>query len=154
MPPATLHEACERFVENVRHSARLNMDVLETAPNNVKTRLPWQENLVGNPETGILHGGAIFAFMDQTGGLANMCASYPEFEITPTIDMRVDHLRAPAKGCAIICEAECYRKSQQVLFVRIHVYEEGNKDDLVTTGLATYMRMKLPNRQTGDNANA
>jgi uncharacterized protein (TIGR00369 family) len=145
---------CQRFVSDVKHSVLLGMEVLDATEKGVCMRLPWREDLVGDPETGILHGGAVFAFMDQAGGLAGACEIFPDLEITPTIDMRVDHLRAPDKGKTIICEAECYRKSRQVLFVRMTVYEDGNKQELVATGLATYMRMKLPTRQSRENQHA
>lgn len=145
----TRFTACERFIQNVKHSASLEMELVEATEKGVTVRLPWKEELVGNPETGVIHGGAIFAFMDQAGGLANTCNTFPEFEITPTIDMRVDHLYAPAKGKAIMCHAECYRRSSQVMFVRMTVYEEGHASEPVATGLATYMRMKLPTPHIG-----
>lgn len=140
----SLLDVCRRFLGNVKHSACLGMTIEAADAHGIRVRLPWRADLVGNPETGVLHGGAIFAFMDMAGGLANTCATFPVFEITPTIDMRVDHLRAPAKGMAVICEATCYRMSQQVMFVRMTVYEEDSPEQLVATGLATYMRMKLP----------
>lgn len=147
----TRFSVCQRFIENVKHSANLGMELVEATEKGVVVRLPWKEELVGNPETGVLHGGAIFAFMDQAGGLANTCNTFPEFEITPTIDMRVDHLYAPAKGKAVMCFAECYRRSSQVMFVRMTVYEEGSPDEPVATGLATYMRMKLPTPHIGES---
>lgn len=150
----TRMSACEAFVARVSHSAHLGMQVVDAVENKVRVRLPWREDLVGNPETGVLHGGAIFAFMDQAGGLANTCTTFPVFEITPTIDMRVDHLRAPAKGSAVICEAECYRMSQQVMFVRMSVFEEGNESDPVACGLATYMRMSLPGLSKKESTHA
>lgn len=138
-------DICRRFVASVRHSVELGIEVLEAGDNNVRTRMASRPELVGNPDTGVLHGGAVFALMDQAGGLANACTIFPEFEITPTIDMRVDHLRAPATGKAVICDAECYRLSQHVAFVRMTVFEEGDEQgEPLATGLATYMRMKLP----------
>lgn len=141
-------EVCKRYVASVRHSHELGIEVLSASERSVSVRLPWRAQLVGNPDTGVIHGGAIFAFMDQAGGLANACTSFPEFEITPTIDMRVDHLRAPAKGRAIICAAECYRDSPQVMFVRMNVSEEGAEAEPIATALATYMRMKLKKKTT------
>ncbi len=140
----TRKTACDHFLATVKHSVNLGMTVEDTFQRAVTVRLPWREDLVGNPETGTFHGGALFAFMDMAGGLANTCTTFPVFEITPTIDMRVDHLRAPEKGKAVLCHAECYRQSQQVMFVRMTVYEENDEDKVVATGLATYMRMKLP----------
>ena len=73
----TRFSVCQRFIENVKHSANLGMELVEATEKGVVVRLPWKEELVGNPETGVLHGGAIFAFMDQAGGLANTCNTFP-----------------------------------------------------------------------------
>lgn len=137
-------DACQRFVQNIRHSRELGIEVLEAEADAVVARLPWQEKLVGNPETGVIHGGAVFAFLDQVGGLANACRLYPDFELTPTIDFRVDHLHAPEAGAAVMARAGCYRLSQHVAFVRLEAWQEGADDDPVAMALATYMRMKLP----------
>lgn len=137
-------EICRRFVASVRHSTELGLDVREANETTVTVFMPHKDHLVGNPDNQVLHGGAIFAMMDQAGGLAGACAIYPSFEITPTIDMRVDHIRAPKVGDGIVCVAECYRLSRSVVFVRMNVYGESDNETLVATGTATYMRMKLP----------
>lgn len=133
---------CERYVASVRHSAELGIEVLEAREQSVRARLPWQDKLVGNPDTGVIHGGALFAFLDQLGGLAAAMRIYPAVEITPTIDFRIDHLRAPEPGRAVIGEAHCYRLSEHVAFLRLEAFAEGGEEP-VATGLATYMRMKL-----------
>lgn len=137
----TRMDVCQRFVANVPHSARLGIEVLDAWQGGVRARLPWREDLVGNPDTGVIHGGAVFAFLDQVGGLANVCTTFPVFEITPTIDFRVDHLRAPERDRAIICAAECYRLAHDVTFVRLNAWTEGQEEAPVAAGLATYMRM-------------
>lgn len=142
--PFTRVQMCERYVSSVRHSHELGIEILEAAEQSVRARMPWQERLVGNPDTNMIHGGALFAFLDQLGGLANAMRVFPSFEITPTIDFRIDHLRAPTPGTAIIGAADCYRLSEHVAFVRLEAWAEGS-DEPIATGLATYMRMKLPN---------
>lgn len=129
---------------SVRHSMELGIEVTEADELRVTAIMPWQEHLVGNPDTGVLHGGAVFAFLDQVGGLAVATRVYPSFEITPTIDFRLDHLRAPAKGKTVVGVAECYRLTEHVAFVRLSAFEQGQQEDPVATGLATYMRMKIP----------
>lgn len=143
-PKYTRLEICRRFVSSVRHSMELGIDVIEAEEHQVTAVMPWQERLVGNPDTGILHGGAVFAFLDQVGGLAVATRVFPAFEITPTIDFRLDHLRAPAKGKTVVGVGQCYRLTEHVAFIRLTAYEEGLQDDPVATGLATYMRMKIP----------
>ncbi len=75
----------------------LGLEVVSATEKGVRVRMPWRDDLVGNPDTGVMHGGAIFAMMDQAGGMAITCRTFPTFEITPTIDFRVDHLRSPEK---------------------------------------------------------
>ncbi|MDX1803560.1 MAG: PaaI family thioesterase [Alcanivorax sp.] len=138
----TRKDTCNRFLSSIRHSVVLGLEVLDAEEMAVRVRMPWREDLVGNPETGVMHGGAIFAMMDQAGGMAITCRTFPVFEITPTIDFRVDHLRGPGKGAAVVCEASCYRLTTHVAFVRITTWEEGS-DEPIATGLATYTRMKI-----------
>ncbi len=142
-PPFTRLDICNRFLDSVRHSKVLGMQVLSAEEFSVRTVLPWREDLVGNPENGMMHGGAIFAMMDQAGGMAVTCRTFPNFEITPTIDFRLDHLRGPAKGASVICEASCYRLTNHVAFVKLTSWEEGNEEEPIATGLATYTRLKI-----------
>ncbi|MDF1629979.1 MAG: PaaI family thioesterase [Alcanivoracaceae bacterium] len=142
-PKYTRLEICRRFVTSVRHSMELGIEVTEAEEYRVTAIMPWQARLVGNPDSGILHGGAVFAFLDQVGGLAVATRVYPSFEITPTIDFRLDHLRAPAKGKTVVGVGECYRLTEHVAFIRLTAYEEGQEHDPLATGLATYMRMKI-----------
>lgn len=144
-PQYTRLDVCVRFVASVRHSTELGIEVLSAEEMKVAARMPWQERLIGNPETGALHGGAVFAFLDQVGGLAVACRTYPTFEITPTIDFRLDHLRAAEPGKSIIGIGECYRFTEHVAFVKVSAFEEGSEDP-VAVGLATYTRLKVPAR--------
>ena len=134
---------CQRFLESVRHSMVLGLEIEWADERGVRVRMPWRADLVGNPDTRMIHGGAIFAMMDQAGGLSITCATYPAFEITPTIDFRVDHLRGPEPGTAVVCEAECYRLTSNVAFVRVTTWAEGVEEP-IATGLATYTRMQIP----------
>jgi len=137
-------KAMAKYMFAGSHNGFLGLAYADHGKDWVELELPWREDLVGNPDTGVLHGGAIFAMMDQAGGMANSCRLYPNFEITPTIDFRVDHLHAPTPGKAVICHASCYRLTPNVTFVRLTTWEEGEEEgEPVATGLATYTRMKL-----------
>lgn len=140
---ARLRRLCERFLGTVRHSIELGMRLEDASTTGgVSVRLVHNERIVGNPWTGVVHGGPVLALLDQTGGLAVACRLFPDYDITPTLDLRIDHLRRPEPGVDFIAWAECYRLTSNVAFVRGCAYQS-TRDDPVSAYTATYMRLGL-----------
>lgn len=139
---ARIRKLCERFLGTVRHSIELGMRFEDASSAGVTIRLVHNENIVGNPWNGVVHGGPILALLDQTGGLAVACRLFPDYDITPTLDLRIDHLKRPEPGVDFLAFAECYRLTSSVAFVRGCAYQS-SKDDPVSSFVATYMRLGL-----------
>lgn len=139
---AALRRLCELALRSVRHSMELGMRLENVAREGVTLRLPHAPHLVGNPWNGVVHGGPLLALLDHAGGLAAACRLYPEYDITPTLDLRIDHLRRPEAGVDFLAFAECYRMTSQVAFVRGCAYQ-ADRDNPVSTFVATYMRLGL-----------
>ena len=59
----------------------------------VRIRAPWREDLVGDPDTGVLSGGLVTTLLDHVGGLA-VWTALQTFEHIATLDLRVDYMRA------------------------------------------------------------
>jgi uncharacterized protein (TIGR00369 family) len=137
-----LRRLCEHFLGTVRHSVELGMRFEDASREGVSIRLVHNDNIVGNPWNGVVHGGPVLALLDQTGGLAVACRLYPNLDITPTLDLRIDHLRRPDPGVDFVAFAECYRLSANVAFVRGCAYQS-DRSDPVSTFVATYMRLGL-----------
>jgi uncharacterized protein (TIGR00369 family) len=77
----------------------------------------YQERLVGNCQTGVLHGGVITTLLDTLSWLV-ATAAVPEGTAVATLDLRVDYLR-PAKPLEVIrASAECYKRTSTVAFTR------------------------------------
>lgn len=146
-PVAPLRRLCRMALGTVRHSVELGMRMEEVAPDGVVIRLPHAPHLVGNPWNGVVHGGPLLALLDQAGGLAAACRLYPDYDITPTLDLRIDHLRRPEAGRDFLAFAECYRMTSQVAFVRGCAYQS-SRDEPVSTFVATYMRLGLKRGMT------
>ena len=103
----------------------------------VRIRVPWREDLVGDPDTGVLAGGLVTALLDHVGGLAVWIA-LDRFEPIATLDLRVDYMRAAERGRDLIAEARCYRLTHSIAFVRAWAFED-NPDDPVAAAQAAYM---------------
>lgn len=141
-PPFDLERMLRRYLKEVRHSMVLGMELKQVSPEGVLVRLPYSDKIVGNPETGVIHGGAITSLMDQACGLAVAVALAPEFDITPTIDLRIDYMRPAEPGKDVFAFVEAYRKTRQVVFTRgIAFHEDRNRP--IAHCVANFTRMGL-----------
>ena len=103
----------------------------------VRIRVPWREDLVGDPETGVLSGGLVTTLLDHVGGLATWVA-LGRFESIATLDLRVDYMRAAETRRDLIAEARCYRLTRSVAFVRAWAFED-TAEDPVAAVQSAYM---------------
>ena len=86
-------------------------------PGRAVISMPYAEALVGDPVTGVIHGGAVSALMDTCGGAAVM--SHPQAKsATATLDLRIDYMRAATPGQSVSTTATCYHVTRTVAFVR------------------------------------
>lgn len=115
----------------------------------VRIRAPWREDLVGDPETGVLSGGLVTTLLDHVGGLAVWIA-LGQFEPVATLDLRVDYMRPAAARRDLVAEARCYRLTRSVAFVRAWAFED-SPDDPVAAAQSAYILSSMRNRSLGSN---
>ena len=101
--------------------------------------MPYSDAIVGNPVTGVIHGGAITTLMDTCCGISTVCY-LPEFEICPTLDLRIDYMHPAEPGKAIFGFAECYRVTPAVIFTRGIAYQDDRSEPIAHV-VGTFMRM-------------
>ena len=135
-------EMAKQLLEVVPHSKALGLEIVDADQEGVTLMLPYNENIIGNPDTGVIHGGALSALMDQTCGFAVACALAPNLDITPTIDLRIDHMRAAEPGMPLYAFAEVYRITSNVIFTR-GVAFQNSKDDPLAHCVAAFMRIGI-----------
>ena len=110
-------ELARRMAAAIPHSVALGMYVEEIGQGSAVISVPYDEKLVGDPATGVVHGGVITALLDGCAGTAVM--THPKAPGgTATIDLRIDYMRAAKPGARITARAECYRITRNVAFVR------------------------------------
>lgn len=128
------------FFATIPFCEALGMVLEEVGDGRAVVSMPYDARLVGDPQTGVLHGGAVSALMDTCCGTA--VYSHPEARATATIDLRIDYMRAARPGQRIRAEAACYHVTRTVAFVHATARDEeaGGPPVATATGAFTFER--------------
>ena len=126
-----------QFIENLPYARALSLEMEEIGDGRAVISMPYDLALVGDPATGVIHGGAVSGLMDTTGGAAVM--SHPSTPGgTATIDLRIDYMRAATPGQRIVARADVYHITRSVAFVRAVALDEDPENAVATaTGAFT-----------------
>ena len=147
MSSSTLVSLLPQLASGAAHTHALGFAYDGLEGDRVRLRVPWREDLVGDPDTGVLAGGLVTALLDHVGGLAVWIA-LDRFEPIATLDLRVDYMRAAEPGRDLIAEARCYRLTHSIAFVRAWAFED-RPDDPVAAAQAAYMLSASKGREPG-----
>ncbi|MCE8009423.1 PaaI family thioesterase [Aestuariivita sp.] len=120
-----------QFIEAIPHSRALGMQLTEIGDGTAVITMAYDDRFVGDPKTGVIHGGAVSALMDTCCGAAVM--SHPSSPAgTATIDLRIDYMRAATPGQAITTRATCYHITRSVAFVRATATDDDSDRPVAT----------------------
>lgn len=135
-----------QVIPHLQHCKLLGIDVLDADVGKLILILPYSESIIGNPETGVIHGGALTTLMDTACGFAAICA-LDEISICPTLDLRIDYMRPAEPGKDVIGAAEAYRVGNNVVFARGVAYHKGDQDNPIAHCTASFMRLDSPHSE-------
>lgn len=145
MPDKT-HEPVDRalaerisrgFVHGVPHNAALGLELVDCSSGQSTVRLPYRRELVGDGETGVLHGGVVTALLDAACGAAVFLRLRVPCRIA-TLDLRIDYLRPGTPGEDLLARADCYKVTRRVAFVRAQAFHD-DESNLVAAAAGTFM---------------
>lgn len=118
----------------------LGGEIVEIGKGRARMRLPYAPHLVGDPDTGVVHGGVITAMLDQTCGIA-IASALTEIMPFATLDLRIDYMKPAAPHVDIVVEAECLKVTHEVAFTRgIAFQETPDKPIALSTGAFMLIR--------------
>ncbi|MGH1373504.1 MAG: PaaI family thioesterase [Cellvibrionaceae bacterium] len=137
-----VRKLCELMVRANKddHFHALGIEVTDIERKKVTMRLDYNEDLIGNPETGVIHGGAITALLDSCCGFAASTA-LEQLGLTPTIDLRIDYMGPAEPNKPIYGVGEVYRTTKHVIFTR-GIAHQGDPERPIAQAVGNFVSME------------
>lgn len=135
-----------RLMTGLPHAREIGLRLHGSGDGVAVLSVPYNDALVGDPESGVLHGGVITALLDTACGVAVMAAPGP-IAATATLDLRIDYMRPATRGLAVMARAECYRVTRSVAFTRAVAYHD-NPEDPIASAAGAFMLERPKEKET------
>ncbi|TDL91064.1 PaaI family thioesterase [Meridianimarinicoccus aquatilis] len=125
------------FIIELPYARALRLELRGIGAGWAELAMPYHPDLVGDPATGVVHGGAVSALMDTTCGGAVM--AHPDAGLgTATLDLRIDYMRGATPGQAVRARATCVRVTRSIAFVQATAFDDDADAPIATaTGAFT-----------------
>jgi uncharacterized protein (TIGR00369 family) len=130
-----------RMADGTPQAKALNFRLVSADAAGAALAVPWREDLVGDPETGVMAGGVITTLLDHVCGLSVSCAVIAadgrvvQFGMA-TLDLRIDYMRPAKPRREVIALARCYKLTRSIAFVRASAFEDDESDPVATAQAA------------------
>ena len=135
----------ESITEVPPYGRAIGMSVHEISGTRLTVKVPYAPHLVGDPDTGVIHGGVITAALDNASGWAvRVSNDWTEEMSMATLDLRIDYMKPATPHVDLLVTAECYKHTKSIAFVRAVAFHDSEADP-VATSVAAFM-MGTPNQ--------
>lgn len=133
-------ENLARIIEqHMPHTVDVGMKVdLDSPPGKIRMSIPAQPMLAADPDERFFFPGILFSLADTACGLA-AGRQLERPEPMSTLDLRIDYLAPALLKHDLTAEAECYRVTRSVIFVRCEIHS-GRRKRPVASATGAFMR--------------
>ena len=143
MTMALFRPALKYAMEKNGHGKTLGLKMTEINRGEINLVFPYKEEVVGNPLTGVVHGGVIVSLLDTACGSAAMTVLTTP-AVAPTMDLRLDYMHPAEPYEPVYVSAKVYRNTSNVLFCRGSAWQD-DPDNPIAHCVATFMKVDSPN---------
>ena len=119
------------------HAEEIGLRMRPDGVGKVLVTVPYDEKLVGDIESGVVHGAVVTTILDTGCGIASISRTGLLGGIA-TLDLRIDYMRPSKPGMMLKASCECYRVTRSIAFTRGFAYDD-DPDDPVATAAGAFM---------------
>ncbi len=141
LPPSVPEHRTGFVLDGIPHAAALQLTLVEVKSGEAVCKVPYAEHLVGNPDTGVIHGGVVTSLLDNACGIAVGSKTMLAGQIA-TLDLRIDYMKPANPREDIYAYAECYKVTKNIAFVRGLAYHTDRNDPIATCAAAFMLGTK------------
>lgn len=137
MLPPNVHKFLDQFPAVFPHNAAMGMTLEINAAGNIRMQLPPRDDFKPHAEMDVFHSSVLVTLLDSATGV---CALSALKQIAPlaTLDLHVDYLKPSSIKHSLVADAECFKLTANVAFVRATVWQE-TPDNIVAHANASFM---------------
>ena len=129
-------------MERSGHGSALGFTVTRVGDGEAEMTFPYNPAVIGNPLTGVIHGGVIVSLLDTCCGIASLSV-LKQFGFAPTMDLRLDYMHPAEPNKAIYVSAKVYRNTSSVIFCRGSAWQD-DPENPIAHCVANFMRIDNP----------
>lgn len=145
-----LRDNASRIMSEVPWANALGFELTGVEKRRAFARVAWREDLVGDPDSGVIHGGVLTALLDNLCGVS-VSMALEEPKSMATLDLRIDYMRPAEKGRDILAEAECYHLTRNVAFTHAWAYHD-SREKVIATAAGAFALNDITRWASGNQA--
>jgi len=117
------------MIDGIPHMAAVGLELISMDENGIVGMVPHRPEFVGDPDSGVVHGGIVTVLLDSLSGMC-IVPSLKQMMVVATLDLRIDYLKPAAPREDIYARAHCYKTTRNIAFTRGIAYQSDSHDPI------------------------